>query len=168
MNYSTEATMNDNAGKESPGPVFEDSSGTLFAIAGHMIPASTEYDLPGADDPLIFADILRSIGRDLPALEAALANIDMRAGGSLAALTEAERDVVIQAFRQEETALTAVLEAVTVRCYYRDDRVMASLGMEVRPPFPIGYEVKEGDWALLDPVRGRGPIYRDTGKEETS
>jgi hypothetical protein len=48
----------------------------------------------------------------------------------------------------------------TVQCYYRDDRVMRSLGMEVRPPFPQGFEVERGDWSLLDPVRSRPPLYR--------
>ena len=53
-----------------------------------------------------------------------------------------------------------MIEAVTARCYYRDDRVMASIGIEVRPPFPEGYAVEEGDLSLLDPVRARGPIWR--------
>jgi hypothetical protein len=37
---------------------------------------------------------------------------------------------------------------------------MQSLGMEARPPFPQGYEVPEGDWSMLDPVRARGSIYK--------
>jgi hypothetical protein len=37
---------------------------------------------------------------------------------------------------------------------------MQSLGMEVRPPFPKGFEVEQGDWSLLDPVRVRQPFYR--------
>ena len=39
-------------------------------------------------------------------------------------------------------------------CYYRDDRVMVSLGLEARPPFPKGHVLEQGDWSLLDPVRG--------------
>ena len=33
-------------------------------IAGIMIPVSTQYRMPGADDEAIFADIVRSLGRD--------------------------------------------------------------------------------------------------------
>ena len=54
-----------------------------------------------------------------------------------------------------------MFERVVARCYYRDDRVLTAIGVEPRPPFPKGYEVPQGDWSLLDPVRARGPIYRD-------
>ncbi len=47
------------------------------------------------------------------------------------------------------------------RCSYRDERVMRSLGMEPQPPFPKGFDLPQGDWSLLDPVRARGRIYRD-------
>lgn len=33
-------------------------SQNLHRIAGMMIPASQEYGMPGADDPIIFADIM--------------------------------------------------------------------------------------------------------------
>ena len=36
----------------------------LSAFAGIMIPASARYGVPGADDPAIFADIVKSLGRD--------------------------------------------------------------------------------------------------------
>jgi hypothetical protein len=49
---------------------------------------------------------------------------------------------------------------VVLLCYYRDDRVMHSLGQEPRAPFPKGHEVEQGDWSLLDPVRARPPIWR--------
>ena len=54
-----------------------------------------------------------------------------------------------------------VLSSVILQCYYRDDRVMRSLGMEPRPPFPNGHEVEQGDWSLLDPVRKRPKLYRE-------
>jgi hypothetical protein len=38
---------------------------------------------------------------------------------------------------------------------------MRSLGMETRPPFPKGFEVDQGDWSLLDAVRGRAKLYRE-------
>ena len=36
----------------------------LRCVAGTMIPASAAFDIPGADDPAIFADITASMGRD--------------------------------------------------------------------------------------------------------
>ena len=37
----------------------------LRRVAGIMIPASETFNVPGADDPLIFADIVRSLGREM-------------------------------------------------------------------------------------------------------
>ena len=54
----------------------------------------------------------------------------------------------------------AALVRVVLLCYYRDDRVMRSLGQEARPPFPKGHVAEQGDWSLLDPVRARKPRYR--------
>ena len=31
------------------------------------------------------------------------------------------------------------------------------------PPFSKGFEVEQGDWSLLDPVRARPKLYRDAG-----
>ncbi len=36
----------------------------LRALAGAIIPPSPAYDVPGADDELIFAEILKSLERD--------------------------------------------------------------------------------------------------------
>ncbi|MBM1172536.1 hypothetical protein [Microvirga arabica] len=133
----------------------------LFCVVSHMIPSSDELELPGAADPKIFTDILRSIGRDLPALRHALHVLNEMAGQRIDALPPAQQAALLTSFRSAYPDLTGVLEAVTVRCYYRDDRVMAFLGMERRPPFPIGFDVPQGDWSLLEPVRRRGKIYRD-------
>lgn len=141
---------------------------TLRCIARQMIPASAEYGVPGADDPIIFTDILQSIDRDRALLQEALHVVDAMAGGSLVELPEAGQVKRLMEFRTTRPDLAAAIEAAVARCYYRDDRVMASIGMEARPPFPIGYKVKEGDWSMLDPVRARGKIYRDTGLMEES
>jgi hypothetical protein len=64
------------------------------------------------------------------------------------------------AFRAEGGPLLAALTRVILLCYYRDDRVMRSLGQEPRSPFPKGHVVEQGDWSLLDPVKARKPFYR--------
>ncbi|MDF1777380.1 MAG: hypothetical protein P1V13_15195 [Rhizobiaceae bacterium] len=134
---------------------------TLRCVVGHMIPLSLEFGVPGADDPDIFADILRSIDRDRDAIGEALRMIDTLAHGRLIDLPRTEQARCLLDFRNEHKTLAGVLEAAAARCYYRDDRVMASINMEARPPFPKGYLVEQGDWSLLDPVRARGRIFRD-------
>lgn len=135
--------------------------GTLRAIVGHIIPASADLGVPGADDDLIFADILRSARRDDAALRQAIATVEAAAAGGFLELTRQEQLQLLARFREAHPDLARVCEVVTARCYYRDDRVMRSIGMSVRPPFPLGFEVEQGDWDLLAPVRQRGKIYRD-------
>ena len=62
---------------------------------------------------------------------------------------------VMVIFRQQTALVRVVLQ-----CYYRDDRVLRSLGLELRAPFPKGHVLPEGDWSLLDPVRARAGSLR--------
>jgi hypothetical protein len=117
----------------------------LRTIAAMIIPASDEYKVPGADDPAIQADMLKTLGRDTERL----------AGKPLAALDQAKRDSVAQEFRATGGAAAATLVRVVLQCYYRDDRVLRSLGIELRAPFPKGHVLPDGDWSLLDPVKAR-------------
>lgn len=144
-----------------PAPLSDPERQTLLCVAGHMIPANAEYSVPGADDSRIFADIVRSIDRDRDDLREALRVIHDLAGGMITALSEAEQEKRLARFRAEHPDLAGVIESVVARCYYRDDRVMASLGMEIRAAFPKGYEVERGDLSLLEPVRARGRMYRE-------
>jgi len=134
---------------------------SLRILAGLMIPASARHDVPGADDEAIFADIVRSLGRDEPAVRSALAALDTMWGGDFAGLNPEERIAAADRWRQAGGADVRVVERAILQCYYRDDRVMRSLGMETRPPFPKGHEVEDGDWSLLDEVRARPRLWRD-------
>lgn len=142
-------------------PILNDNELEDFRrLAGMIIPPSTKYDIPGADDATIFADIVRSIGRDADQVHAALARSRALAGGSFAGLDAARAVEVAAALRAERDPNVAVLTRIVLLCYYRDDRVMLSLGLEPRPPFPKGHEIEQGDWSLLDPVRKRAPFWR--------
>ncbi len=135
----------------------------LRCLAGMIIPPSEQYGVPGADDDTIFSDILKSIGRDRDDVRAALAKLRTLAGGPLAALDAGRRREVAASLRSEGGASVGILTRVVLLCYYRDDRVMVSLGLEARPPFPKGHVVEQGDWSLLDPVRARKPFWRAAG-----
>ncbi len=132
----------------------------LRCLVGEMIPASDEYQVPGADDERIFADIVATLRPHSRLAADALEALAQAAGGCLADLQGTARADAITAFRAGRGALVSLLVSVTVQCYYRDDRVMRSLGMEPRPPFPKGFEVEQGDWSLLEPVKARAPMYR--------
>ena len=55
-------------------------SRNLQRLAGFMVPSDAEYGIPGADDEAIFADIVRSLGRDAQAVRTALATLQEIAG----------------------------------------------------------------------------------------
>ena len=135
----------------------------LRCIAGMMIPASSEFDVPGADDPAIFADITGTMGRDTAHVKEALGALTTLAGGVFADQSEARRESAVMAFRERGGVAAATLSRVILQCYYRDDRVVRSLGPEPRPPFPKGHTLEQGDWSLLDPVRKRPKMWRDAG-----
>ncbi len=124
--------------------------GALAQIAGLIIPASAEYDVPGADDPAVLADIVTTATPQRDHLSAALSGLsELEPAPDLGA-----------AFRTTFPQAATLIQTLVVQCYYRDDRVMRSLGMEARPPFPRGFQVEQGDWSLLDPVKDRAPLYR--------
>src|SRR5580698_5953197 len=134
----------------------------LRTIAAMIIPASDEYKVPGADDAAVQADIIATLGRDTAMVSAALDHLARLAGKPLAALDADRRDAVAKEFRALGGAPAATLTRVVLQCYYRDDRVLRSLGLELRPPFPQGYVLEQGDWSLLDPVKKRPPTLRRT------
>jgi len=133
----------------------------LRCIAAMMIPASAEFGVPGADDAIIFADIVKSLGRDLRDVREALGGLSDLAGGAFADLDVAQREAVAASFSARGGVAVATLSRVILQCYYRDDRVVRSLGLEPRAPFPKGHTLEQGDWSLLDPVRARPKMWRD-------
>jgi hypothetical protein len=137
----------------------------LRRLVGFMVPPSADYRVPGADDGAIFADIVRSLGRDQSAVRKALAMLREMAGGDFAAIDEVEAEATAMALlRREGSEITALGRAV-LQCYYRDERVIRSLGLEPGAPFPKGHSLPQGDWSLLEAVRNRPPMWRDVEDE---
>ncbi len=133
----------------------------LHRLAGIMIPADAGYGVPAANDPEIFADIVRSLGRDLDGVIAAL---DALGGAAFGGLSNAQAEAAAFEFLAGNSPFAAVLSRAVLQCYYRDDRVLASVGHEARPPFPKGNVLEQGDWSLLDAVRNRPAFWRDDRK----
>ncbi len=142
----------------------DDERRALAALAAMIVPASDEYGVPGADDPAIVDNILADASRRPEQLTAALAALDALArdahGAAYAGLTDSQRNDVTATFRETYKGHANLVANLVVQGYYRDDRVMTSLGLDPRPPHPLGYEVEQGDWSLLDPVRAKRAFYR--------
>jgi hypothetical protein len=133
----------------------------LGEVAGTMVPADAVLGMPGANDPAILADIVKSIGRDLPLVRKALAVIVAQALGGFAGMDRDKRETLINQWYASGGAPAIALGRVILAAYYRDDRVLRAIGHEARAPFPQGYTVEQGDWSLLEPVKQRPPFWRD-------
>ena len=131
-------------------PFSEEDQALLRQLAGLIIPASVEYDAPGADEEPVFSDILTS---------AVSQQTEIRAALDFAAAIDGALEDNIPMLQMSEVFAPVVV--LVMQCYYRADPVLVSLGMEPRPPYPQGFEIEEGDWSLLEPVQQRGKIWRD-------
>jgi hypothetical protein len=130
-------------------------------LAGIMIPASIHYGVPGADEDAIFADIVRSLERDRDDVRKALAMLREMSAGDFARLDPVKAQATAMELLARKGAAIAALGRAVLQCYYRDDRVMTALGLEPRAPFPKGHAIEQGDWSLLEKVRGRPRMWRD-------
>mgnify|MGYP007063363470 FL=1 len=129
----------------SDAPLSIEQRQVLIEILNTMIPQAG--DRPGAGDAAIVDDIVATGQSQLSAFKGLI-----RMAG----------DVGIEKLETMRSYEIRTVMSIVAQCYYRDERVMASIGMEARPPHPEGHAVEQGDWSLLDPVRARGPIYRET------
>lgn len=132
----------------------------LRRLAGFMIPADAGFGVPGADDPAIIQDVIATLLRDTADVKLALAALAELAGGSYADLDDAAADAVAMRLLAESAKPVLVLGRVVLSAYYRDDRVVRSLGREPGAPFPRGHVMPPTDWSVLDPVKTREPFWR--------
>ena len=134
-------------------------------LLGMIVPVSADGRKPSAAEVDVLGYIVERESGMLPTLREELHAVDARAhaetGRAFLDLTAAEQQTVVAAARAEAPEFLRGLALCAVTSYYQDDRVLAALGMEARPPFPKGYEMPSGDLSLLVPVRGRGAIYRE-------
>lgn len=138
---------------------------TLAALLATMIPANKDLMVPSAGDEPIVQDVLGSIRTGaIESVIDGLRELDVVSNQEYNAdfdtLDGIKQRELFDRFQQTHADLIRMIGSIVIQCYYRDDRVMQSLGMEPRAPFPKGFEVEQGDWSLLDPVKARGPIYK--------
>ncbi len=130
-----------------------------------IVPASADGRKPSAAEVGVLDFIRERSPGDLPAVARDIGRLDAAArerhGCAFTEVDAASRQAVVDAMRADDPTFLRSLAMHTVTCYYQDDRVLAAIGLEARPPFPQGYEVAAGDTDLLGPVRRRGSLVRD-------
>src|SRR5215471_8128902 len=84
----------------------------LRLVAGLIIPASSEFGVPGADDPAIQTDILATLGRDAVLVREALDLLASLAGAPLASLDPARQEAVALELRAKGGVAVAALTRI--------------------------------------------------------
>ncbi len=143
----------------------DDQLRCLSILLDMIIPPDPTSGMPGAGE-LDFVGYVSEFARDrIDAIQTELDLLNQEAGNQYQRnffdLEQRDRDALVDRLRSTNEQFAQTISVQTMACYYQDDRVVAALGMEARPPFPKGNEVKPGDLSLLDPVRQREQIYRD-------
>jgi hypothetical protein len=137
---------------------------TLRALADVIVPPSSQYAVPGAGDESICKNVIKDAAKRLPRLTKALVTLNQMArdahDSDFAEMDDAHRETVALAFRDTHQGAGKMVETLVTQCYYRDDRILRSLGMEARPPFPQGYNMEPDDWSVLSDVQRRQPFHR--------
>ena len=83
-----------------------------------------------------------------------------RIGGEFASLSEKERVEALQSVEASNPAFFRELVRHTCRAYYTTPDVLKRVGMEGRPPQPLGYHLERGNLDLIEKVKARGTAYR--------
>ena len=138
---------------------------TLSALVNMIIPPSEDGRMPGAAELDLPGYVRDETGDLIPEIKQGLTALDRHAsdefGQDFAALTDSDRQRLVDAIRVTQPDFVQRLLVQTVAHYYQDDRVLSALGLEPRPPYPEGHTVEPGDLSLLDPVRQRSKLYRE-------
>jgi hypothetical protein len=146
-----------------------DQRALLVAAMNQIIPATDA--LPGAGE--FCAATVEGLFASRPGLRRnffdGLDQIELTAGRtagrSFVDLEPESQDAVLRVVEVSRPDFFALLVGHTYRAYYVDPRVVTRLGLEARPPQPLGHSLPAFDPALLNQVRERGPIWRMTANE---
>jgi len=144
-----------------------DLHATLTALLDCLIPADPARGLPSAGALALAGTVRERLGDAVamlqPGLEALDAAAAARGHDAFTSLSPEARDAVLREVADREPGLVPALVFHTYSAYYAHPEVLEALGMEGRPPHPKGYALEPGDLTLLEPVRARGRIYRESG-----
>jgi hypothetical protein len=139
---------------------------TLSGVLDAIIPRSADGRLPGAGELGLAEAIEEKFGAMRPfvarSLDALGALAREQRADAFAALAAADRQDVLNAHAASDPGFLPGLVFQTYAAYYQNARVVQALGVEARPPHPLGYPLEQADLgALLAPVRARAKLYRN-------
>ena len=137
----------------------------MIEVLNRIIPANEER--PGAGEIAVnYLDevvggsprLKRIFNHGLSQIEAGAYRIYAQ---DLPSLSGEQIDVVLRQVEVDEGEFFDLLVRQTYNGYYTDSRIVKLLGLEDRPPQPLGHRVGEGNITLIENVKNRGIAYRE-------
>jgi len=151
-------------------PLFsDDQTRVLTSVLDTLVPPGSDGQPPGAGElglVRVIEDVVRRSPELAPVVEQGLARIGElardRGARDFTALDRDGRRELLEELGSRQPDFLPSLAFHTYCGYYAQDRVLEALGLEPRPPHPKGYELERGDLGLLDAVRRRPRLYRES------
>ncbi|MDZ7683948.1 MAG: gluconate 2-dehydrogenase subunit 3 family protein [Gammaproteobacteria bacterium] len=145
----------------SDSPIGRKTQQVLRSLAELMIPETDT--MPSAADEAIFAGIVKRLAPNADSVADAVWELDSYAVQETdCGFTELDAERRMQILdRSGLSQFRQLFQMAVLPAYYQDDRVMMAIGLPPRPAWPEGYEIDPTDWSLVDPVKARGPIWRE-------
>ena len=150
-----------------PASVLVESQRALLTdVLDRLIPSSGRLPAAGALGVADYIDRVLNGSTDIRrAILEVLLQIDAAAGRehsrAFSELEGGRKDAVLRRVEASEPEGFEALLRQAYNGYYSDPTVITGLGLEARPPQPLGYELEPGDLSPLEKVRRRGRMYRE-------
>ena len=134
-------------------------------VLNRIIPANEE--LPGAGE--IAVNFLDEVVGGSPRLKRilhhGLSQIEVCAyrmyTKDFPSLSCEQMHAVLRQVEVDEGEFFDLLVRQTYNGYYTDPRIVELLGLEARPPQPLGHREDQGNITLIETVKNRGIVYRE-------
>ena len=138
----------------------------LAGVLDTLVPPSADGHLPGAGELGLAPGVAGKLGGAHTAIAKGLGALDAAAreigAADFASLGAAARETLLRDYDRGDPGFVPGLVFHTYSAYYENERVMAAIGLEPRPPYPLGYSLEQPDLdALVAKVRGGPKRYRE-------
>lgn len=135
---------------------------TLNLLLEEFIPSNSELGMPSAAELGLLDVMLSEIGTDwfLQGLQDLELESHSAFQEDFVKLSLEHRHSLVNKLMRNKFSFFQGLVKLLISKYYQNDEVLYLIGVEPRPPFPLGHITTDGAFSLLEPVYERGEIFR--------
>ena len=136
----------------------------LNSLLKIVIPKSKDGEMPSACEIGFFEYIVQYDSEIISEIIKHLNNINKlshkKYKSKFVDLPEHQKEIIFKRYSINEKLFMGKILQKILDCYYTNDKVLVGLGLNPRPPFPVGNDIETGDLSLLNPVKQRGEFMR--------